>query len=226
MKKIISLVLIFSINIISIYSQNNVEQTIYSELEKYDFYNDYEYESIKKHELQTFLLTDNKKIIISFTTSEYHSGHRQGAYMSIFILSKSNNSWQINEKFLKAEEEVGSYGYGPSKEDIKVFSINNKFMITIKSGFMNQGSGEEYIRCFYPISDEIKNVGTITILVNSEASLLDADEIENWEAQYFFLPTDNSLPQILLNITGEKGGITFYKTEYYYFNGKKYVLKK
>jgi len=94
-------------------------------------------------------------------------------------------------------------------------------MIVIKSGFMAQGCIEENISCYYTIDDKIKNVGYIPISYSNEGSL--PDIAENWEAKYFFIDNGLELPKILLNIKGKKDGSNFFKTEYYVYNGSKYV---
>ncbi|RLD50154.1 MAG: hypothetical protein DRI94_09425 [Bacteroidetes bacterium] len=86
---------------------------------------------------------------------------------------------------------------------------------------MAQGCIEENISCYYTIDDKIKNVGYIPISYSNEGSL--PDIAENWEAKYFFIDNGLELPKILLNIKGKKDGSNFFKTEYYVYNGSKYV---
>ncbi len=225
MKKIILTTSIILITIIVGFSQNKIERNIYAQLEETKFFDDYEAESNKKHTLYKFILNNNKKIIIAFTTSEYHSAHVNGSYMSVFTLINRNSSWIIESKFIKTTE-IGSWGACPPKEDIKIYPVSNEFMITIELCYLGQGVLKSWIVCYYVVEDKIKDVGSFNIYYSNGGSIIeDKSEIEDWEAQYFFLPKNGNLPEILLNITGQKGDETFYKTEYYQYNGNKYIKK-
>ena len=223
MKKILLLIMLSTITFASTNAQSKIQQTIKRELNKHKFFDDYEAENSKEYSMYEYNLNVNKKLVLAFATSEYHNYHAAGAFMSVFVLSKSsNNTWRIAEQYIKCTE-IGSNGEAPMKDDIEIFN-GSEFMITIKGGSMGQGYIEGYITCFYPVLNKIENIGIIDIFYSNEGAL--EDVVLTWEAEYMFLPSSGgTLPEILLNITGSKDGVTYYDTEYYRFDGQKYVKK-
>ncbi len=144
--------------------------------------------------------------------------------MSVFIAKKIKNKWKLVNKYYNFAE-AGSYETPPDKESIKVFNINNKYMITIDAGGGNMGYMYDYLFLYYPLNNKYKEIGNIQTSFDNSGAV--TGKLEYWYGKYSFVNDNNSkFPGILLKITGEKGKKNYTKEQYYFFNGTKYVMKK
>ncbi len=207
-------ILLFVSSFSVLFSQS-VEDQIRSILDNYDF----GYEGNVYHKIYKYSLPDGRTVYLVFTSSDENQCHGCTVKMSVFVVQDG----QIQKSYI-GEQEVGSWGEPPADTSILVYPVGDNFMIVVKGGFLDQGYFEEYITCFYPKDDSIKDLGTVDIAEdNSGAILDDSSQYESWTAKYMFVPNDDKIPDLILNISGKKGGERFTRIERYYFNGKKYV---
>ena len=71
-------------------------------------------------------------------------------------------------------------------------------------------------------------VGNIELSYDNSGFYIDENDpnIETFTANYSFKDKPNSLPDIILNISGKKDGTKYNKKTVYSFNGKEYIEQK
>jgi hypothetical protein len=202
------------------FCQSTIESTITKKLyNRSGIYNSDEYL------IYDFYLDNNKKVYLAYTISENNNCHACTAKMSVFIAEETNGIWGITKEYIN-NLELGTYGMGPEKKDVKVYPNGDDFIISIKSITVFQGLLEEFISLYKPYNGTIVLIGGFTIKYDDSTTMFaEESNSETWKAEYFFLEKSNAFPDILLNVTGVKNGDSFSEIKQYVFNGEKYIIK-
>jgi hypothetical protein len=223
MKKI-SFVLLFLGLVINAFSQDPLENTVLNIVNSYPLFEDAESNNSKVNSIYEYLLNDNTKAYLVFTTSDNHSCHACGAKLSVFIFNKSYSDWVIKDSYI-GTIELGTFGMAPEKDNIKTFLVKDVLLIAIKGHSVSQGLLEEYVSLYAPYKNKISYIGGIMTGYDDSGMFADDSKYERWKGQYFFLEKSDSFPDILVNITGTKDNSDFSKVETYTFDGEKYIKK-
>jgi len=199
----------------------NVQKNILNILNSYSFSEEGEI----THKIYDFTPTNSEfTYSIAFTQNSENKCHACGVFMSIFVIDKHG---KIKQQYIDVAE-IGSWGTFPSKDSIKKYPTNNSFLLTINDADGGQGVFVGNMLCFTPINEKVVLVGIIELSYDNSGFYIDENDpnIETFTANYSFKDKPNSLPDIILNISGKKDGTKYNKKTVYSFNGKEYIEQK
>lgn len=218
--KIIKLKILASTN-------KNPEEQINEILSKYKFFDDNVDQNKNKNTIYSYNLPNTDKLYIVFTTNEDLWGHFCYSYMSVFVFNEEN---KIKQKFIKAIKINSNFGsYAPEKENVNIYTFDDKFFILIDWGYTQMGITESFKTIYYIKNNRLQNIGEIeTSFDNTGMYTWDDKEVEQWNTVNFEFVNSNSsnLPDISMLIERDSyndPGQNYYVN--YYFDGTKYVKK-
>ncbi len=210
----------------TINSTKKLEEEINKILSNYSFFGNSIDQSKNKNTFYSYSLPNSNKLYVVFTSNEDIGGHFCYTYMSIFIFNVTNN---ILNKFIKSVKVPSNFGsYPPEKENVKLYTFDDKFMISIDWGYIQMGIMEDFTTFYYILKNRLTEIGEIKTHFDNLGMYSWKDkEVDKWDGEIKFLNTKtNSLPDIELHYVES----TYYdsdamKAKYYYFNGSKYIEK-
>jgi len=159
----------------------------------------------------------SKLIVASTNLIDKGDSHVDAPKMSFFI--STNNKLvlsDINAFF------AGQWGDAPSKEDFKPVQLGkNNFGFIFKSFGSGQGWFEETISIYYPMEGQFKLIFIFDKSLDNGGT--SSPIITNWTTQINYKNNNNSWYDISTHKKGVESNNKINTTEYYQFNGKKYV---
>ncbi len=228
MKKV-SLVLLFIGLVVHVYSQDALVNAALNIVNNHSFYDDPEANRTKENTVYSFLLNDNTKALLVFTTTEdsRYTCHACGANLSVFVFKKrSYSEWEITKQYI-GNVEYGSWGIAPEKKNISSYLANGKILLIFTGSDMHQGVIESYLAVYTPINNKLSYIGRAAIgYDDTNSGFTDESNYSSWEAEYFIREKAFSYPEIILFKKGLKDGADYSKAETYVFDGTRYSLKQ
>jgi hypothetical protein len=187
-------------------------------------------------------LADGRMILL--TNSQMHdedeqivSGHANAGLLSLFVLTKNGNAWQVAQRY----ENMAGLGSNGTFGPVEWLALGSgKPGLAVHSPYTGQGQTVDGIALFYLGANKIQQLGSETIPLQSDNDGACLDETEKcWhvEGKYRFAAGDSPLgfDDLVLDFTGEETTLSARKgharvkqalkgSARYRFDGKEFIL--
>lgn len=206
-------------------------------LAEHKFFGNQDLEKGKIHTILEEPFAKGKLAIVAATSAEGYDCEDCPAYLSLFLFEQGEK-WKLTERHLQFAD-IATYGNidfvrtadlentdRAVAGDIGVKSVFDGYLyVLLNSAYVSGKEYEAYSMIFIKKENEFINAGIITTEYRNDMKGGSPANITKWKGELIFKKSESKIPDIILDISGQKKDRSFLDRQTYVFKEDKYVLQ-